>query len=75
MNEDTKLSDLSVAEFRKLMQECLQRDMDAGNEVERLRQAFIDARSSDNNLPSDYVRHAYQPQRQSWGWPFDMFGG
>jgi hypothetical protein len=37
MNEDTKLSDLTVAEFRKLIQECLQRDMDATKEVERKR--------------------------------------
>jgi hypothetical protein len=25
MNEDTKLSDLTVAEFRKIMQECLRK--------------------------------------------------
>jgi uncharacterized NAD(P)/FAD-binding protein YdhS len=40
MNEDTKLSDLAVAEFRKLMQECLQQDMDAEKEVDNLRAAF-----------------------------------
>lgn len=37
MNEDTKLSDLTVAEFRKLIKECLQKDMDATKEVERKR--------------------------------------
>jgi hypothetical protein len=63
MNEDTKLSDLTVAEFRKLMQECFQRDMDATKEVERLRNEF-------NNTPkqvriNDWL-HEQQRARQIW---------
>jgi hypothetical protein len=54
MNEDTKLSDLTVAEFRKLMQECLQIDMDATKEVAMLRWAFINNRVLDQISSNPY---------------------
>lgn len=54
MTEDTKLSDLTVAEFRKLMQECLNADIDAAKEAESLRQAFIDARKLDQDSRFSY---------------------
>lgn len=57
MNEDTKLSDLTVAEFRKIMQECLQIDMDATKEVEKLRQEFI------NNSVFDQITSNPYPSR------------
>lgn len=41
MTNDTKLSDLTVSEFKVLMRECLQQDMDAAKEVERMRAAFF----------------------------------
>ena len=43
MDENTKISDLTVGEFRQIMQECLHPasiNADADLEVERLRQAF-----------------------------------
>lgn len=54
MTNDTKLSDLTVGEFKALIRECLQQDMDAKKEVERLRAAFLST-----SLEIDSLRMKY----------------
>jgi hypothetical protein len=63
MNEYTKLSDLTVAEFRKLMQECFQADIDASKEVERLRNEF---NSTPRQVRINDWMHEQQMARQIW---------
>lgn len=74
MTNDTNLSDLTVGEFKALMRECLQQDMDAAKEVERLRGAFHDPLHPTRNWqprPSPYEVAMYKSDATSLWWPFD----